>query len=84
MLIFVSYSYASMDNENPLFGNSIIDIPEVTEIVSEGDLRFLEQKVLASFGQPENFRCVVILNWKSLPEMKSYTIADPVIETLQK
>ena len=84
MSLFVSYSYASMDNENPLFGSSIIDAPRVTEIAHSHDLHVIEEQVRASFGMPDAYRWVVISNWKWLPEIKSYTIADPVIETLQK
>ena len=83
MSIFVSYSYASMDNEAPLFGNSIIEHQDTTVLETELDLRLLEKLILASFGEPDKYRWVVVLNWKRLPETVTGEKSSAITETLQ-
>lgn len=67
MPLFVSYSYASMDNENALFGSQILDEPAVDVIRTDHDKHLLEEQVLATFGQPDAYRWVQILNAQPLP-----------------
>lgn len=68
MPLFVSYSYSSMENENALFGNRIIEQPVVNDVRNDHDLHLLEEQVLATFGMPDAYRWVQILNWKPLTE----------------
>lgn len=81
MPLFVSFSYASMDLEDTrsYFGNTIIDEPGVDRISSQHDLHVIEEQILASFGMPDNYRWVVIQNWKWLPDSGSLNVTGPIV-----
>ncbi len=70
MSVFVSYSFASMDLEDTrtYFGSSILDVPVVTEIKNDHDKHLLEEQVRSTFGMPDEYRWVTLLDWKWLPE----------------
>lgn len=63
--LFVSFCYVSMDNENALFSNAIL---EAEPPKSEQDLVSLEAELLEAMGEPPKFRWVQILWYKVVPE----------------
>jgi hypothetical protein len=66
-MLFVSYSYATMDSANLFFGNDILDHPEIH---TKNDLREVQKQILEGFGMPDKFRWVVVLNWILIPDIQ--------------